>query len=62
LGKRIVDILRKIGENAGCYKIILDCDEKLVPFYEKCGFTKKAVQMACYFDQQHSSITKEPSN
>lgn len=50
LGKRIVEKLRTVGEDAGCYKVILDCDEKLVGFYEKCGFQKKAIQMAWYKD------------
>jgi len=48
LGKRIVERLRITGEMAGCYKVILDCKETLVSFYEKCGFTKNAVQMAWY--------------
>ena len=30
---------------AGCYKVILDCSEDNVPFYAKCGLTKKEVQM-----------------
>lgn len=25
---------------AKCYKVILDCAEKVIPFYEKLGFTK----------------------
>ena len=27
------------------YKIILDCDEKNVKFYEKCGFNNAGVEM-----------------
>lgn len=52
LGKRIVEKLRDIGGKSGCYKVILDCNENLVGFYEKCGFTKKAVQMAWYKEEQ----------
>ena len=28
-----------------CYKIILNCTEELVPFYEKNSFKKSAIQM-----------------
>ena len=33
----------------GCYKVILDCAEANVPFYEKCGLTRKEVQMVRVF-------------
>lgn len=29
----------------GCYKIILDCDEKNAPFYEKCGLRRVGIEM-----------------
>ena len=32
-------------QEAGCYKVILDCSEANVPFYEKCGLERKEVQM-----------------
>lgn len=32
----------------GCYKVILDCSEDNVRFYERCGFVRKEVQMAAY--------------
>jgi len=38
----------KIGKAAGCYKVILDCAEKNIGFYEKCGFKRKEVTMAWY--------------
>ncbi|KAJ1731705.1 Glucosamine-phosphate N-acetyltransferase-like protein [Coemansia biformis] len=47
-GKTIVTRLLHIAETLGCYKSILDCAEDNVPFYEKCGLTRKAVQMALY--------------
>ncbi|CAG8522946.1 7304_t:CDS:2 [Paraglomus brasilianum] len=31
--------------------VILDCSEKNVPFYEKCGFTRKEVEMAWYCNE-----------
>lgn len=49
LGKLIVKSLVEEGKRMGCYKVILDCSEKNVSFYERCGFTRKEVQMALYF-------------
>jgi len=48
LGLRLIEQLKQVGTKVGCYKIILDCSEKNVPFYEKCAFAKKEVQMALY--------------
>lgn len=45
LGKRVIDECKRIATEQGCYKTILDCSEKNVPFYESCGFKKKEVQM-----------------
>lgn len=41
LGKRMIELLRGVALASGCYKVILDCNEALQPFYEKCGFTVK---------------------
>eukprot|EP01098_Paradermamoeba_levis_P009516 TRINITY_DN3975_c0_g1_i2.p1 TRINITY_DN3975_c0_g1~~TRINITY_DN3975_c0_g1_i2.p1 ORF type:complete len:181 (-),score=62.08 TRINITY_DN3975_c0_g1_i2:360-902(-) len=48
LGKEIIDQLTHVGFLVGCYKIILDCSDDNVPFYTKCGYTKKEVQMVLY--------------
>lgn len=48
LGKLIMDALVAEARRANCYKIILDCAEKNVQFYERCGFTKKELQMVIY--------------
>lgn len=45
LGKLLIGQLVTIGFDYGCYKIILDCDEKNVKFYEKCGFNNAGVEM-----------------
>ena len=45
---RVIDQLVHIGKQVGCYKVILDCAEKNVPFYEKCNFKRKEQQMALY--------------
>ncbi|OIT32437.1 PREDICTED: glucosamine 6-phosphate N-acetyltransferase isoform X2 [Nicotiana attenuata] len=49
LGKRIVEYLANHAYSMGCYKVILDCTEENRPFYEKCGFKKKEIQMVKYF-------------
>eukprot|EP01119_Soliformovum_irregulare_P022975 TRINITY_DN7952_c0_g1_i1.p1 TRINITY_DN7952_c0_g1~~TRINITY_DN7952_c0_g1_i1.p1 ORF type:complete len:136 (-),score=23.10 TRINITY_DN7952_c0_g1_i1:224-631(-) len=48
LGKRMMDQLLHVAAEIGCYKVILDCSDKNVAFYEKCGFHRKEVQMAKY--------------
>jgi len=50
LGCLIVKELMRLGKEAGCYKVILDCIESNVGFYEKCGLQRKGVQMARYYD------------
>lgn len=45
LGKMLIEKLTEVGLQAGCYKIILDCDEKNVKFYEKCGYSRAGIEM-----------------
>ena len=45
IGREILKELIKIAKDNECYKIILDCDEKLVNFYEKIGFKKNSIMM-----------------
>jgi glucosamine-phosphate N-acetyltransferase len=45
IGKEIMKELIKIAKENGCYKIILDCDEKVISFYEKIGFRKHSIMM-----------------
>lgn len=49
LGAKLVEKLTERAKAAGAYKIILDCSESNVAFYEKIGLTKKDVQMVQYF-------------
>ena len=49
LGKLIINHLIETAKNLNCYKIILNCNESNVKFYEKCGFTKKELEMVIYF-------------
>ncbi|ARF10577.1 acetyltransferase GNAT family protein [Hokovirus HKV1] len=48
-GKIIIEYLVLKAKNEGCYKVILDCDEKNVEFYKKCNFIEKGKEMALYF-------------
>ena len=46
LGKKIIDYLRNIGlNNYKCYKIILNCLDYNVSFYEKCNFERVGNEM-----------------
>ncbi|KAG6894636.1 hypothetical protein C0993_011086 [Termitomyces sp. T159_Od127] len=45
LGLRIIQALTYISENSGAYKTILNCSDKNIPFYEKCGYEKKENEM-----------------
>lgn len=45
----ILDKLKEIGKKSNCYKIILDCDEKVSHVYKSNGFDLKGVQMTIYF-------------
>lgn len=40
IGEEIVRFVLKYAKSKGCYKTILDCDDKVRPFYEKIGFKK----------------------
>jgi len=48
LGLRIIQALTHISEEVGCYKTILNCNENNIPFYEKCGYERREVEMAKY--------------
>jgi glucosamine-phosphate N-acetyltransferase len=49
IGKKLIDELVNIAINNGCYKVILNCSETNIGFYEKAGFKTKDRQMALYF-------------
>ena len=51
LGKRIIELLKGIAQVNECYKVILDCADYNVAFYNKCGFYVKGVEMAWYINQ-----------
>ncbi|RKP11882.1 acyl-CoA N-acyltransferase [Piptocephalis cylindrospora] len=51
-GRYIIEALKYVGASTSCYKIILDCSEKNVPFYVKCGFKQNEVKMAWYIPKE----------
>ena len=52
MGKILMDFIKDYSHKMSCYKIILDCSEHNIGFYEKCGFKINCTQMALY----HSSL------
>jgi glucosamine-phosphate N-acetyltransferase len=44
-----MDTAKNYWNQNNCYKIILDCEEKLIPFYERFGFKRKANSMQLYY-------------
>ena len=40
VGKNLIEFLVEQAKSKGCYKVILDCNDENVGFYEKCGFYK----------------------
>ncbi|KAI6004388.1 acyl-CoA N-acyltransferase [Pisolithus orientalis] len=55
LGMRIIQALTHISESCGCYKTILNCNDSNITFYEKCGYTKKEVEMVRYTPERSHS-------
>lgn len=49
LGKKIIDFMTNFAKSQGCYKIILDCSDDNVAFYQKCNLERKGNQMVLYF-------------
>ena len=50
-GKMAVQLIVNHAKNGGCYKVILNCNDEVKEFYEKCGFSHKNHQMAIYFEE-----------
>jgi len=48
VARTIVDYIVQFCWKLDCYKIVLECDEKLIPLYEHSGFKTKGVEMAQY--------------
>ena len=49
-GKLLIDYLTEKARDLDCYKVILNCSEDHVAFYEKSGFSQTSVCMSKYFE------------
>lgn len=49
IGKLLISHVVDYCKEKNCYKVILDCADNNIAFYEKCGFIKKGNEMAKYF-------------
>ena len=45
IGAKLVISLLDVAKKRKCYKTILNCEDKLIPFYEKIGFKQKSNEM-----------------
>lgn len=45
IGKQLVETADSVSRELGCYKNVLSCSEENVPFYERCGYHRHAVEM-----------------
>jgi glucosamine-phosphate N-acetyltransferase len=45
IGMKLVLSLLDIAKKRECYKTILNCEDELIPFYEKIGFKQKSNEM-----------------
>lgn len=45
IGRALMERLLREAKKAQCYRMLLDCADKNVPFYEKLGFTKRGNEM-----------------
>lgn len=45
IGKALMQRVMKEAKKAQCYRVLLDCSDKNIPFYEKLGFTKRGNEM-----------------
>lgn len=45
IGKSLIRRIQHEARRAGCYKVILNCKEHNVPFYERLGFRRNEIEM-----------------
>lgn len=45
LGQALIERLKDLAVERGCYKVILNCSEENIGFYKKCDFYLNEVQM-----------------
>lgn len=49
IGGFLLEYVIQLARDNNCYKVILDCDDKIEKYYIKKGFIKKGNYMGCYF-------------
>lgn len=50
IGKKLITHLIDYAKKNDCYKVILDCADHNIPFYESCGMKKRENEMAIYLE------------
>lgn len=50
IGKKLMNKAIEYSKEMNCYKIILDCSENNISYYNKFNFIKKETQMALYIN------------
>ena len=50
IGKAVVDALLNIAKENGCYKVVLQCKEHNIKFYENCNYKISGVAMQVFID------------
>lgn len=50
-GRLLIEACVEYAEDRGCYKVILDCAENVIPFYAKCGFIPAGYTMRYSLDR-----------
>ena len=51
VGLALIQRLISHAKSSGCYKVLLDCADKNVAFYQKCGMSDHGHEMVKYFDE-----------
>lgn len=45
IGSELMQVLIDVAKHNDCYKVILNCDRRVVPFYKSLGFQEYETQM-----------------
>lgn len=52
LGNVVIETVKKLAQHYKCYKLTLDCNDEMIPFYEKFSFKAipgRANSMTIYY-------------